>query len=297
MFHEYALEPSVLSDWQRTRYFLDGFGPWKGRFLAGYPRKWKRMVYEGLKCGEVERLRIVERLRLLDPSVFSPRHPGPYETTRTWRQNVEIEDGRAAFRAVIVGSSPNGRYLDADEVDDDQPLWRVEPGAAIVREPEAFCRALDLLLRASSHVAVIDPFFRADQADKLIPLVALCRRLAEQSVVIHVHASDAGLSYQEFERVAKRAMPRMLPLGTAVTLHYWRARQPGEFGARFHNRYILTDVGGVQFGDSIEQGDPGQHDRLSILGRGERADLWSTFYGSTPAYDPAGQPFIITAVP
>ena len=43
MFHEYALEPAVLSSWERTRFFLDAFGPWKGRFLAEFPRKWKNL--------------------------------------------------------------------------------------------------------------------------------------------------------------------------------------------------------------------------------------------------------------
>ncbi len=46
MFHEYALEPAVLSNWASVRYFLDAFAPWKGRFIAAYPKDWKKRVYE-----------------------------------------------------------------------------------------------------------------------------------------------------------------------------------------------------------------------------------------------------------
>jgi hypothetical protein len=49
MFFEYAIEPSVFSTWQNARFFLDALGPWKGRFLAEFPRKkWLPQVIEGM---------------------------------------------------------------------------------------------------------------------------------------------------------------------------------------------------------------------------------------------------------
>src|SRR5688500_11863115 len=101
MFYEYAVEPAALSNWDRVRYFLDAFGPWRGRFLAEYPRKWKRMVIEALGCPDVEKHRIIERLRVLDKRTLSPRQAGHYDGGRTWRDNVEIEHRRQPFHAVI----------------------------------------------------------------------------------------------------------------------------------------------------------------------------------------------------
>src|SRR5690242_11461190 len=79
VFHEYALEPAVLGTWQTVRYFLDAFGPWRGRFLAEYPGRWKRMVYEGLACPDVEKHKVIERLQRLDKRVFSPRRGAAYD--------------------------------------------------------------------------------------------------------------------------------------------------------------------------------------------------------------------------
>jgi hypothetical protein len=290
MFYEYALEPAVLSSWQSVRYFLDAFGPWKGRFLAEYPRRWKRMVFDGLACGPVEKLKIVERLKNLDPRSLSPRQEAPYDGNRSWRDNAEVEHARRAFRAVVVAGDPRGAFLEADDVTEAHPLWRVEPGQAVPRTPAAFARALDLLLQASRHVVLIDPYFRADQNDKLQPFVHLCRALVGRAVTIDLHACDAQFAHHEFVRVAQRALPGVLPNGLSVTLRSWRERQGGE---RFHNRFVITDVGGIQFGDSIEQGEAGQFDRLSILGGQERARIWALFYDPAPAFDPAGADLVL----
>ena len=85
---------------------------------------------------------------------------------------------------------------------------------------------------------------------------------------------------------AVRYLPRLLPPGSKVTLRCWNER-PG--GARLHNRYLLTDIGGVQFGDEIEVGDPGHEDRTSILDEPSLAKLWEHYTGTPPAFDAAGE--------
>jgi hypothetical protein len=55
----------------------------------------------------------------------------------------------------------------------------------------------------------------------------------------------------------------------------------------------LTDVGGVQFGDSIERGEAAHEDRVSILEERSRADLWAKYLGTPSAFDEAGPPLVI----
>jgi hypothetical protein len=57
-------------------------------------------------------------------------------------------------------------------------------------------------------------------------------------------------------------LPRLLPVGRTITLKCWKER---DGGPRIHNRYVLTDIAGVQFGDSLEVGKEGEEDRVSIL--------------------------------
>jgi hypothetical protein len=286
MFYEYALEPAVLSNWQSVRYFLDAFGPWKGRFLAEYPRRWRRLVYQSLRCGDVEKKKIEERLHRLDPRVFSRREGAQYDGLKPWLDNAEVEHARSAFRAIIA-TETRGRdfILDGAQLDDNDPRWSVDQGRLVSRDPVLFAQALDLLLRASTCVVVIDPYFRADHGDKTLPLTAFCAILRGQAIRIEVHASEKDLAYTASMKHAERALPDAIPHGMIVTLRCWKEKAGG---ARLHNRYLLTDIAGVQFGDSIEQGDAGQQDRVSILEERSRRDLWAQYLGTPPAFDEAG---------
>ncbi len=294
MFHEFALDPAVLSSWDRARYFLDAFGPWKGRFLAEYPKRWKKIVIDRLTCQTMEKHRIVERLVQLDKRVFSPRTGAAYDISRSWLENAEGEHRRQPFRAIVAAEGSAKPYvLDGAEVDDRSPLWRVEAGRMLTRDPGAFSQALRLLLDVSTHIVVIDPYFRADQDDKTQPLVAFCR-LLKGTASVEVHVSDEKRSYDLAMRDANRALPNILPEGMEVTLHCW---SPVPGGARLHNRYLLTEIGGVQFGDSVEMGNTGQQDRVSILDESSRAALWEQYCGEHPAFKSAGMPQVFTGAP
>jgi hypothetical protein len=292
MFHEYAVDPEVLSTWERARYFLDALGPWKGRFLAEFPRRWKKMVFTSLRCPDMEKHRIIERLNQLDPKVFSGRKGAAYDGALSWLDNARAEHGRQPFRAIVSTgvSQPDMELLPVD-VDECNPLWCAQHGRLIPREPKAFAEALRVLVAASRRVVVVDPYFRADQADKAAVLAAFCQLAnGRTDVTFDVHASNVQLSYLEQQRHARRALPRILPDGLSVTVHCWNERAGGE---RLHNRYVLTEVGGAQFGDSLERGATGQHDRLSILSESDRAHLWDQFYGPSAAFDLVGAPEIV----
>jgi len=285
MFHEFALEPAVLSSWDRARYFLDAFGPWKGRFLAEYPKRWKKIVIDRLNCQPVERLRIVERLVQLDKRVFRSRSGAPYDEARTWLQNAETEHQRLPFHAIVAAaSSTNPHVLNGAEVDDRSDMWRIEQGRLLFRRPEIIAHALELLCAVSTRVVVIDPYFCARDDDKTRPLVALCR-LLPRGASLEVHASDDKMSYAEAMRHAARAFPNVLPHGVKVTLHCWK---PEAGGARFHNRYLLTEVGGVQFGDGVEMGGAAEQDHLTILDEPSRLALWEQYVGPHLAFTSAG---------
>ncbi len=287
MFYEYALEPSVLSSWERVRFFLDAFGPWKGRFLANYPRRWRRMVYDGLRCGDREKKRIEERLASLDERVFSHRAGAAYDGSKSWVENAKAEHARLPFRAIVAEGGSGEHVLDAEAVDDQNALWCVQPGQLVSREAATFVAMLTLLLRASKRIVLVDPYFRADQDDKTRPLAAFCEALSGSSALLEVHVSDAKRSYSLCMQDAARALPGVLPPGSKVLLRCWREKRGGP---RLHNRYVLTDVGGVQFGDGIEVGDIGQEDRLSILEEPSRARLWEQYTGASPSFDEAGAP-------
>jgi hypothetical protein len=292
MFHEYALDPAVLSNWERVRYFLDAFGPWTGRFLSEYPRrKWKKLVYDSLQCGDVERKRVEERLQRLDGRIFSPVRRSTYDVARGWHDNAAEEHQRRAFHAIIgLGVREGAHFLDASSLDSSEPLWHLPQGRMMSRDPAVVAQALAFLLGVSSRIVLIDPYFRADKYAKAASVVAFCNVMGDRSAALELHFSELGATHAFCVSAAQRVLPQLLPLGRPVTLHCWKERAGGP---RLHNRYLLTEIGGVQFGDGIERGDPGQDDRVSILEERSHAELWSQYAGTAVAFDRVAPPVSI----
>lgn len=113
----------------------------------------------------------------------------------------------------------------------------------------------------------------------------MCSALAGSATCIEVHFGEGSRSYAMGMADADRYLPRVLPLASKITLRCWKERTGG---ARLHNRYLLTDIGGVQFGDEIEVGAQGHEDRLSILDEPSRAKLWAQYTGEPAGFESSG---------
>src|SRR5690349_19025334 len=105
MIHEYALEPTLLSNWQDFRYFTEKFGVPQGRLISEYPKKWKKFVYQSIDCGEIDRVRIVEGLRRIDEKLTRRINPG-WTDGVNWLGNAIAEQTRKPFRAIIALANP-----------------------------------------------------------------------------------------------------------------------------------------------------------------------------------------------
>lgn len=291
MFYEFALEPAVITGWERARYFLEGFGASRGRFLAKLPKTWARAVLEGATCGDVEKKRIETKLeQLVRNRAFSTRVVSDYPAAMAWAERARAEHAKKPFRAIVGAGEGAAPFISAERVSDDEPLWRVEQGQFVSREPGAFATALGLLIGLSKQLVVIDPHFRANRNVRT-EVLAVCAAALGPGARVDVHAAldyERAPSYAAARSEAETQLPPLIPAGLRVSVSFWNARSPGQ---RLHNRYVITDVGGVQFGDSIERGGTDQVDRLSILEEESRARIWNDFMGGTPAFDRAGAGF------
>ncbi|MCA9678712.1 MAG: hypothetical protein KC464_27030 [Myxococcales bacterium] len=289
MFFEYAVDPSVLSDWNAVRYFLDAFAPSKGRFIARYPRAWKRLVWNNVAGRpDREKKQIEVRLGSLKDRCFAPRSGAPYDSARPWLENAVGENARAPFRAIVAAAGAAGNVLDATSLDETVDLWRVESGALVPRDEASFVDVLRLLLQVSKRIAIVDPYFRPDKRSSVRVLAALCEA-AGPSKVIEVHArlgEERDPAHEYFKATCESHLVRELADGARVTIHAWSQRSGGP---RLHNRYLLTDVAGVQFGDAVEGGKAGEQDHLSILPETSRAELWQQYVEPAQSFSPVGE--------
>ena len=82
----------------------------------------------------------------------------------------------------------------------------------------------------------------------------------------------------------RRSLPRRIPDGVQLVLLRLRER-PG--GQRLHNRYILTDLGGVVFGAGLDDGEDGETDDVALMDRAQSQLRWAQHSGDTMAFDMA----------
>lgn len=103
--------------------------------------------------------------------------------------------------------------------------------------------------------------------------------------VIRVHcAAKSNLAFfgQEVVKMAQR-----LPNGCAIEFARWRQRQGGE---KLHNRYVLTDLGGVSLGVGLDEGEAGETDDLLLLPRAQYELRWSQYVGNDGAFEQIDAP-------
>lgn len=289
MLYEYALEPALLSNWKDFRYFTEKFGFSQRRLISCYPKHWKRMVYESLtSCGEIERKRIEDRLQKLDDRILKRQHE--WDRQCDWLTNAEAEHARRPFYAILARSNPNNRdyVLEEENISEDHPFPASPKSPVIRRVAGEMAACVALLLRAAEKILFIDPYFGPQYLRYQRPLEAfldaiLEQRQGEPPTRIEIHASDR-LEAGFFKSECDRHLPKIIPEGISVRLVQWRQKEGGE---KLHNRFILTDKGGVRFGVGLDDSDgaDGETDEVESLGEETYKFRWAQYASSDPAFD------------
>ena len=106
--------------------------------------------------------------------------------------------------------------------------------------------------------------------------------------VVRVH-SLAKSTLDFFETSAKKMAAR-LPSSITVEFARWEQRDGGE---RIHNRYVLTDLGGVSLGVGIDEGKEGETDDLLLLPQATYALRWAQYVENNGAFKAIDTPAAI----
>ncbi len=144
------------------------------------------------------------------------------------------------------------------------------------------------MLRIADVLVFVDPHFGPEKVRHRRPLEEFLRSVvdarpgeAPQRLEVLTSADD-GPTTEFFCGECRRRLPRCIPIGLHVEMVRLRQRAGGE---RLHNRYILTDLGGVTFGVGLDEGDPGDTDDIQLLDRAQYEERWRQYAGEPPAFD------------
>jgi hypothetical protein len=297
VIHAFTLEPEVVATWGRReefRFVHDKFGFGSPRVLLELPSftDWKNNIYAAaskLDFSHKDWKRLEELFRIFAEHRCR-RTSSVYNDVLSWLENAEQEHARWQFRAIIATDNPRRHRAVVLSEDIGLPkasLWTCDAGVMPPRSPEGLAKALSAMLINSRQLHLVDPHFGPENSRHRRVLEALMDVLATHALApevwMHCSAkSDLAFFEQEASNMAMR-----LPSG--CTIEFTRLRQrPG--GEKLHNRYVLTNLGGVFLGVGLDAGDAGESDDLMLLSRAQYERRWSQYVTGDGSFECVDRP-------
>jgi hypothetical protein len=150
-----------------------------------------------------------------------------------------------------------------------QGQWHIE------RTAEAMTHCCAPLLRTGSHIKLVDPHLDANNGRHRRPLVAFLKCL-RPGARVDVFCGD-GKRQEHLCRGIERALEDARPEGVEVRL-YLRPQ------ATLHNRYVLTQGGGMFFSTGLDDHDQGENrtDEVGVLVPAIWSVQWEKYSGDDP---------------
>lgn len=303
MIYEYALQPELVCTWTDRllcSLIMGQFGLDKGRLVSRYPSQypsqWKELVLESYERNasrrpdtqkehakkQWERKRLEELLQRLG-DIFINRDNPLWTNELDWLNNAITEHQRGKFRAILASENVRdvNEILTIDDLHDNNPLWSIhQSGIAVSRDPEKMANIVAPLLQNARNVIFVDPHFQPNLPRYLEPLKLFLKIMAtsqnvikKQIVEVHCNADKCG-EYGWFKGECASKLPDAIPKAMKVTIFYLQEKIGGE---ALHNRYILTEIGGIGFGYGLDKGNKGQQDDLHLMGYDQLTLRWSQY--------------------
>lgn len=292
LWKEYAIEPSLFANYHLGNEILAGIGIEHGRIVGAVPKKWAQRVRDvGLANNRPgDQLRLVERLNDLKSAIIPREYH--YDGNRPWIDQVLECHAHAAFDGILAsGAHANAAVTDADPGIFGQVCWERERRLEVPRTPNELADALALILSRARDVIIVDPYFNPSvalaQSKWLRPLSALAAKLRVDGQLsrFEVHALSsrrepwpAGM----YSNHCRSNLAAVLPRGLSLRALLWKERAGG---LQFHERLLVTDLGGVVVDPGIDDGHAGETYTLRLLGKLESATYLNKFVPATAPYD------------
>jgi len=269
MIYEYALEPDMVATWgelQNYRFFLRAFGQGQGRIVSRYPKKWAAKVWDSFETGtDMDRKRLEELLVRFKETMIK-RKDVIWDDKRSWVENALHEHARYPFSSILAKNNPENypEILREEALGTTPcPSWDIPHGLKINRNIIDMATAVRGMLSCCRWVKFIDPYLSPRRHEYKTSLRAFLKILVQnravgppESIEIHSRIQTDNVEF------IQDSFKKFIPAGLKVAFFQWKERKGGQ---RLHNRYILSDLGGVSFLHGLDTGKEGETDDINRL--------------------------------
>lgn len=280
MLNEYAVEPEAIgNDYRTFRSVISLFGVDRGRLISKFPENWIASVLEAATLSGVGDIKIAT----IEDRLTRPPQPMLLDCKRIfdtnlggWLDNAIAQHQIAPFKAILARQETSGvDLLNVDEFIDTDPAFDAPVSWEVPRTCDAIADALLPIIKISRRVHIIDPFFdfrnRGDDYKGTLQAILFKLHQAGRNgmeIYIHYRTADPRPPIEYLENNRTRLFEGVIPDGYTLFLHEWAERNDG---ADFHDRHLVTDVGGLTLGAGF--GASNIHQKVNITRMGiELAD-------------------------
>lgn len=291
MLYEYAVDPSLLGDINNCRTIFDNFKPERGKLIADVPRKWQQAAFSAIngiphaQCQPVMRKTLKKHLgRLLKESLCANRNPPQWNRIEeSWLTHVLAAQGAHPYAAILAARTSQElacTYALSELLLNAPDCWRSPTQRSVLRNADNIVDALMPLLRISKQITLIDRHLYPGETRYRRVLVELVRRIPEMNFGRGVGSMTMHVSDQRHDMrdSLQLHLGRHLPRGFEIVCCGWPKSAE-------HDRFAITDVGGIQLGQGFDEHSPAgtEHVFLSLIDYETRRRLMTQF-SEQPTY-------------
>jgi len=259
MFYEYAIDPAILSDLERCKAFFNGFQSKSHHLISDSPKNWSNYARQQIDaiphelCKPVMKKTLKKHLKdLLDKNLIRNRIVS--SKLSNWDDFSAEEHQTYPFSAILGMTSKSKPVLcyEFDNLLFESPeCWHGKNQCHVEREASAIVDKIMPLLVLSKQIHLVDRIFTfirpkwgyyESLIKELIKRAPQCN-FGKGIFVINIHSSD---KYGNLYAHANKNLLPILPDGITINVHQWPYNE-------MHDRFIITDVGGVQIGHGLDE--------------------------------------------
>jgi hypothetical protein len=298
LWQEYAIEPSLFANYHLGDAILSGIGIEHGRIVGAVPRRWEREVRRAtVGQREIQRRRIEQRLVDLHDAII-PRSC-QWNGERTWKEQAFEVHAADPFDCILLdGPDAHQSAVDATVGLGGVPCWDSSRSLEIPRAAANLAAAVKPMLCQARAVVLVDAYFnpsgQVHQSKWLRPLQALAATLAIDGRLsrFEVHALNPRRALWEagtFTANCRASLGAALPRGVTISASLWSERNGDR---QFHERLIVTDIGGIVIDPGLDDGPMGETYKLRLISKLEVPGYLAKFVPGTGPYDLVEQVYV-----
>jgi hypothetical protein len=265
MVHEIALEPELVASWtsrEAQAHVRDSVGIGNPRVVSGFPSiaAWREAVLKA--AGTLEPIAQARFEAFVQHvSTYSTyRKDAKFDQAQQWVANAVKEHGRIPFSGIICRQQTAAETSSEDVIWDNAAPWNVQRGYSVPRQSAEYARFLSPMVRLARAITIVDPHFTPTEERFVASLEALLKEALKWRRDEAQNLAAALLTTNDSTPALFQQLARRLPQGLRLKIVRYEAREEKD-----HNRYVITELGGVSFGTGVDEGSPRETDDLLLL--------------------------------